>query len=159
MKTKGIELQIQNNPKQSQGLDLKNSRKVIPDDTRYIPEPYKNVASGMEQEFAKYMIEQMEKTVDRGTPDNQATSYYRSLTTQERSKAMAETGRGLGLKKLILDQIYPKHLRTELGYNSFEAQMKAQAANRNKIKIYESEQQNGVKGIEMAPVSQEGDVK
>ncbi|TNF27316.1 MAG: hypothetical protein EP319_11850 [Deltaproteobacteria bacterium] len=154
MKTKGIDLNIQK--PQSKGLSLKDSNKVIQDDSRFIPEPYKKVASGMEQEFARFMIEQMENTVTRETPDSQATAYYNSIVNQERAEAMSESGEGLGLKKMILDQIYPKYLRTQLGLNSFNAQMEAQNIQRQKIKMYQK-QDSGVSEIRMAPKSEQGE--
>ncbi|MCO4792640.1 MAG: rod-binding protein [Bacteriovoracaceae bacterium] len=157
MKTKGIDLNIQKSQSNSHGLNLKDAKKVIQDDTRFIPEPYKKVASGFEQEFARFMIDQMEKTVPSESPDSQATSYYKSITTAERAKTMAETGEGLGLKGMILDQIYPKYKRTELGYNSYKAQLAAQNQAKNKIKLYQNEQQNGVSGIQMTPKSQQGE--
>jgi Rod binding domain-containing protein len=154
VKTKGIDLNIQNT--QSKGLSLKDSNKVIQDDSRFIPEPYKKVASGMEQEFARFMVEQMEKTVTRENPDSQATAYYKSIVNQERAEAMSETGKGLGLKQMILDQIYPKHLRNQLALDNFNAQMNAQNLRQQKIKMYQS-QDTGASSIPMAPKSEQGE--
>lgn len=154
MKTKGIDLNIQNT--QSKGLSLKDSKKVIQDDSRFIPEPYKKVASGMEQEFARFMIEQMERTVTKENPDSQASAYYKSVVNQERAEAMSETGSGLGLKKMILDQIYPKHLRNQLALDNFNAQMNAQNLQKQKIKMYQ-DQDSGASRIEMAPKSEQGE--
>ena len=154
MKTKGIDLNIQNT--QSKGLSLKDSNKVIQDDSRFIPEPYKKVASGMEQEFARFMVEQMEKTVTRENPESQATAYYKSIVNQERAEAMSETGKGLGLKQMILDQIYPKHLRNQLALDNFNAQMNAQNLRQQKIKMYQS-QDTGASSIPMAPKSEQGE--
>lgn len=75
-----------------------------------IPKPYRDVAKGMETQFAKLMIEQMNKTVDKTESQSSAAKYYQSLTNQKRAELMA-SGDGLGLQKVILDQIYPKHLR------------------------------------------------
>lgn len=154
MKTKGIDLNIQN--AQSKGLSLKDSNKVIQDDSRFIPDPYKKVASGMEQEFARFMVEQMEKTVTRENPDSQATAYYKSIVNQERAEAMAETGKGLGLKQMILDQIYPKHLRNQLALDNFNAQMNAQNLRQQKIKMYQN-QDTGASNIQMTPKSEQGE--
>ena len=154
MKTKGIDLNIQNT--QSKGLSLKDSNKVIQDDSRFIPEPYKNVASGMEQQFARFMVEQMEKTVTRENPESQATAYYKSIVNQERAEAMSETGKGLGLKQMILDQIYPKHLRNQLALDNFNAQMNAQNLRQQKIKMYQK-QDTGASNIQMAPKKEQGE--
>jgi Rod binding domain-containing protein len=154
VKTKGIDLNIQNT--QSKGLSLKDSNKVIQDDSRFIPEPYKNVASGMEQQFARFMVEQMEKTVTRENPESQATAYYKSIVNQERAEAMSETGRGLGLKQMILDQIYPKHLRNQLALDNFNAQTNAQNLRQQKIKMYQK-QDTGASNIQMAPKKEQGE--
>jgi hypothetical protein len=154
VKTKGIDLNIQN--AQSKGLSLKDSKKVIQDDSMFIPDPYKKVASGMEQEFARFMVEQMEKTVTRENPDSQATAYYKSIVNQERAEAMSETGKGLGLKQMILDQIYPKHLRNQLALDNFNAQMNAQNLRQQKIKMYQN-QDTGASNIQMAPKSEQGE--
>lgn len=110
----------------------------------------------MEQEFARFMVEQMEKTVTRENPDSQATAYYKSIVNQERAEAMAETGKGLGLKQMILDQIYPKHLRNQLALDNFNAQMNAQNLRQQKIKMYQN-QDTGASNIQMTPKSEQGE--
>ena len=41
------------------------NRNKVSDSSKYIPKPYKDVAKGMEEQFARYMIEQMKKTIDK----------------------------------------------------------------------------------------------
>ena len=72
-----------------------------------IPEEYRNVAKGMEAQFIQYMIEQMKRTIDRVSPDSAALKFYRSILNSHHANIMAEKNNGLGLQKIILDQIYP----------------------------------------------------
>lgn len=76
-------------------------------------EPYLKVAKGMESQFAQYMVEKMNQTVMREKPLSSAESYYQSLLDHERTQKMVQ-GEGLGLQKMILKQIMPKHLQESL---------------------------------------------
>lgn len=98
---------------------LKNSHKV--NDEKYIPDPYKKVATGMEKQFAEFMIQQMRKTTGE-EKGSSAQDYYKGMMDSERAKAMS-SGDGIGLKKMILDQIYPKRLRNKLAYQAYENQI------------------------------------
>ena len=109
----GISLEKKNKP-----TPIKNSHPR--DDTRFIPEPFKKVARGMEEQFINYMLGQMNKSVDKAKDASSAMDYYNSLQDNERSKILANKDGGLGLQKVILNQMYPKHLRNEA---QFSAQM------------------------------------
>ena len=76
-----------------------------------VPKEYMDVAHGMETQFINHMLNEMRKTVKSTEPDSSATKYYKSLMDHERAKIMADTENGIGLKDVILDQIYPKHMR------------------------------------------------
>lgn len=92
------------------------------DDRQYIPQKFKDVAQNMEQQFAEYMISQMNKAVDATEPDESAgMDYYKGLQTTEQAKIMAAKD-NLGLQNVILDQIYPKRMRTEMALKQYEAQ-------------------------------------
>lgn len=74
--------------------------------------PYENIAEGMETQFASHMIEQMRKTIPKETPDSSAQTYYNSIMDYEYAKKMAQGENGsIGMKKVILDQILPAHLK------------------------------------------------
>ena len=109
-----------------------SSRQLHKDDLKYIPKPYKDVAGGMEKQFAEFMINQMNKTTGEQSSDD-GMDYYKSLLTEERAKTLTQSGGGLGLQKLILDQIYPQKFRNEHAYHQYEKQ--ANALNKNKAKI------------------------
>ena len=85
----------------------------------HIPEAYKKVAKGMEQQFIEFMISEMEKT--SGKKDHSmAGNYYKSLLNTERAKIMSDVNGGMGLQEMILNQIYPKELRKKLQGGSYE---------------------------------------
>ena len=111
----GISTILQNKPK-----DIIDQNKAI-DDRDFIPTKYKEVAAGMEQQFVEMMIDQMGKTVDESTPEEggMGMDYYKSLQKSERAKAMTLQN-NLGLQDMILNQIYPKRMRTEMALKQYE---------------------------------------
>ncbi len=73
--------------------------------------PYEDIAEGMEANFTTHMLAEMRKTIPKETPDSSAMEYYNSLLDFERAQLMAKSDSGLGVKKVILDQIVPQHLK------------------------------------------------
>src|SRR6478609_5322992 len=73
--------------------------------------PYEDIAEGMEANFTSHMLAEMRKTVPKETPDSSAMEYYNSLLDYERAQLMAKSDSGLGVKKVILDQIVPQHMK------------------------------------------------
>lgn len=92
--------------------------KVTPD-SRALPvpqrtnpvKPYEEIAEGMEANFTSYMLAEMRKSIPKENPDSSAMDYYNSLMDYERAQTMAKSDSGLGVKKVILDQIVPQHLK------------------------------------------------
>lgn len=78
-----------------------------------IPKEFIEVAESMEAQFADHLLQQMKKTVSKENPDSSAMNYYNSILDTERAKLMAKGEHSLGLKEVILDQIYPEHLRNK----------------------------------------------
>lgn len=109
-----------------------------PDRLRYVPSAYKKVAGELESQFNQLMLEQMGKTVDRTEEESTAESYYEALLTAERAKAMSAGEKGLGIKKMVLDQIYPKRLRNETNFMAQEGTRvpTVEISRAPKIKIY-----------------------
>ena len=87
---------------------------------QYIPDPYKKVASAMEKQFLNVMISKMNQTIKKNDKNSSSMDYYQGLLTQERSSIMANNNGGVGIKKLILDQIYPNHFRNKITFNHFQ---------------------------------------
>jgi len=124
---------------------IQNAKKAAPgNDHKYIPDPYKNVAKGMEKQFAEFMVKQMNKTVGGPEDEGTGTNYYKSLLTSERANAMTENGGGLGLQNVILDQIYPQRMRNEFAYNRYLAQKEASQIKRAKIDMHQSPKANAI---------------
>lgn len=73
--------------------------------------PYEDVAEGMEANFTSHMLAEMRKTIPKEKPDSTAVNYYNSLLDSERAQLMAQSESGLGVKKIILDQIVPAHMK------------------------------------------------
>lgn len=103
--TRGIEIHS--------GNDGIKKKAVQKNDAQNIPKPYLDVARGMEQQFIKYMIEQMKKTISKAEPESSALKFYNSLLNHHQSNIMAQKNEGLGLQKVILDQIYPAYKRNQ----------------------------------------------
>lgn len=76
--------------------------------------PYEDVAEGMEANFTSYMLQEMRKSIPKENPDSSAMDYYNSLLDYERAQSMAKSDSGLGVKKVILDQIVPMHMKKYL---------------------------------------------
>ena len=76
-----------------------------------IPKEYLDVAEGMEAQYINYMLNELNKTVQSERPESAAEKYYKSLINSERAEIMAKTNNGVGIKDLVLDQIYPQHMR------------------------------------------------
>jgi Rod binding domain-containing protein len=73
--------------------------------------PYEEIAEGMEANFTSHMLAEMRKTIPKETPDSSAMEYYNSLMDYERAQLMAKSDSGLGVKKIILDQIVPQNMK------------------------------------------------
>lgn len=87
------------------------TQQALQDKYKYIPKGYMDIAQGMEKQFTNHLLAQMRKTVDSVEPDSQAKKIYKSMLDDERAQLMAESSTGLGVKDLILDQLYPKYRR------------------------------------------------
>lgn len=89
-----------------------NSHSPISTQTKNSPiKPYEEVAEGMETNFTSHLLAEMRKTVPKESPDSSATEYYNSLMDFERAQLMAKSETGLGVKKMVLDQIVPNHMK------------------------------------------------
>jgi len=104
------------NSKLQQAIQNKNSPS-----REFIPEPFVEVAQGMERQFAEFMVQEMQKTI--GDSDGSTgMDYYKSLLSSEYADALTKNGNGMGIQDLILDQIYPKNMRSEIAYNHYKQQ-------------------------------------
>ena len=96
--------------------NLKNniSEKIVSE----VPKEYKEVATGMESQFADFLISEMRKTINKDEPESSASDFYESMLDNEYAQIMSKTRGGLGLQKVILDQIYPQQSKRPSIHNN-----------------------------------------
>ncbi len=67
----------------------------------------KEVASGMEEQFANLLIQEMKKSIDKNEESSSAMKIYESMLDQEYARILAQQGQ-LGLSDVIVKQLAPK---------------------------------------------------
>lgn len=88
-------------------------QKHDPDKYKNVPKEYLEVAEGMESQFTNHLINEMRKSTK--APSGPAESIYRSMLDAERAKLMSQTNTGLGIKDVVLKEIYPNFDKPNLG--------------------------------------------
>ncbi len=88
---------------------IHHRRNVVGDKYKNVPKPYLKVAEAMEAQFTNHLLGEMRKTVHSANPETQAEKIYKSMLDDERAQMMANSHSGLGVKDLVLDQIYPQY--------------------------------------------------
>jgi Rod binding domain-containing protein len=112
-------------------LKISDARSQINEFQKKALKPYEDIAEGMEANFTQHLLQEMKKTVPKDTPDSGPMDYYNSLLDTERAQIMAKSESGLGIKKIILDQIVPAHLKSKgqnistTAYQGLKAQEKS----------------------------------
>ncbi len=131
---KGRPLKIYRPHIQSHKESGTSKKRVLKDDFQYVPDDHKNVARGLEQQFAQYMLKQMNKSIGNG-PDDTAMNYYKDLNQTEQAKMLSNVKNGLGIQKLILDEIYPEKFRNPEAMAAYEGHKSKGIINKNKIEM------------------------
>ncbi len=67
------------------------------------------IAKGMESQFAKLLLKQMQNSINKSNPESNATKIYQDMLHDEYAKIMTEQGQGLGLQKVIREQIQQQY--------------------------------------------------
>lgn len=117
-------------PTSPQAIPLDQAKKLAEgQDRRFIPEPYLDVAKSMEQQFVEFMMNEMQKTTGEEI-QGAGADFYKGLMNTQNAEQMVNNRGGIGIQNVILDQIYPKHLRSEMAYNGYKKQVEAQNANK-----------------------------
>lgn len=122
----------------------------LPRNYHLVPDQFKEVAEGMEKQFARFMIEEMNKTVSH-SDTSQAANLYRAWLSDEQAQKIASDSNGIGIKDLILDDIYPRNRRNQIALDAYK-QLQNQSNKPSLIRMKESEY-NDIdlnQGIEMA---------
>lgn len=110
-------------------------KKNLSDPFRYVPDDYKKVAQGLEQQFAEYMLKQMHNSIGRQHEDGTAMNYYQDLNQKEQARIMSQINNGLGIQKLIIDEIYPEKFRNPEAMAAYNQQKAASQIGRDKIEL------------------------
>jgi Rod binding domain-containing protein len=92
-------------------VKIGTDHKAFPAQNSNPVKPYEEIAEGMETSFTSYMLAEMRKSVPKEGQDTPAMDYYNSLLDSERAQLMAKSDSGLGIKKVILDQIVPQNMK------------------------------------------------
>lgn len=111
-----------------------NSPRVERDPFENVPKDFKKMAQGLEQQFTEYMLKQMHNSIGSGQEDS-AMDYYKDLNQKEQAKMMAEVNNGLGLQKLILDEIYPEKFRNKEALEAYNKHKEGSQIKRNTIEM------------------------
>lgn len=96
------------------------------DSANYIPEEIKGAAQGLEAQFNELMVREMTKNLNAGVQGT-AGNFYKGMLTSERAKALVKEDSQI--QKLILDEIYPKHMRNSQNYQNYLANKNKYAQN------------------------------
>jgi Rod binding domain-containing protein len=100
-----------------QNIDRQTSNKV--ETSKFIPSSVKKIAQDYEAQFAELMLQEMKKTVEQGELDT-GSEFYQSLLQKEQANSLTQNNGGLGIQKMILNQIYPERWRTKEQLEAFE---------------------------------------
>jgi len=116
-------ISINNRPNIKKSADL-------PENRQYIPKPYIDGAKSMEKQFAQLMVKEMQKTAGK-TSNNTADNYYRSLLSSQYAEQLGQNRGGLGVQKLLLDQLYPRRLRSKIAFDTYQRMQQQQPYSKN----------------------------
>ena len=85
-----------------------NSQKLsVAESQKQMLKQLNEVASGMEEQFANMLIQEMRKSIDKTEDGSTAMKIYESMLDQEYARILAEQGQ-LGLSDVIVKQLAPK---------------------------------------------------
>lgn len=101
--------------------------KALPENRHYIPEDFKNFAEGQEKVFAQFLLKEFHKSIPKNTDNSTAGGIYESWMIDEQSDALSKSKDGIGIKDLILEEIYPREQRTKMRYDHYQRAMAAKA--------------------------------
>ncbi|EQC51428.1 hypothetical protein [Bacteriovorax sp. DB6_IX] len=105
--------------------------KKFEDSSKYIPEQIKEVAQSYEKEFAKMMIQEMQKSVSKYSKDSSA-NFYQSLMTDEQAQSMTKNNEGVGTSKNDSRSNLSGTLRNQANYDyQYEKASSKEACNWN----------------------------
>lgn len=95
------------------------NNKALPANRHFIPDEMKKVAESYEKQFAQFLLKEFHKSIPKSQGESTAKDIYEGWMINEQSDAISKSRDGLGIKDLILDEVYPRKYRNEAAYNSF----------------------------------------
>ncbi len=85
-----------------------NAQKIsVAESKQQMMKQLKEVATGMEEQFANMLISEMKKSIDKNEEGSTAMRIYESMLDQEYARILADQGK-LGLSDVIVKQLAPK---------------------------------------------------
>lgn len=95
----------------NQQHNISGQTKKVSDKYKGVPKPYMDFAKGQERIFTNHLLKEMRKSIQKTEEDSSAEKYYKSIRDDELARIMSESETGIGIKDVVLDQIYPQYKR------------------------------------------------
>lgn len=96
------------------------------------PDPYKEIAKGLEKEFVQFMIRKMRESIGKDEADSSELDYYNSMMDTEYAGIFSDQNEGKGLQEMILKQIDPRFRAPQKGLPASGPQQAMKAYENNK---------------------------
>lgn len=93
--------------------------KALPTNRHFIPDEMKKVAESYEKQFAQFLLKEFHKSIPKSQDESTAGNIYESWMINEQSDAISKNDKGIGIKDLILEEIYPRKYRNEQAYEGY----------------------------------------
>lgn len=87
-------------------VEMNNLKQMPYDKYKYVPADVMEVAEGIESQFTDHLMREMKKS--SGKELGPAENIYHSMLDSERSKMMAKTNTGIGVKDVVIRELYPQ---------------------------------------------------
>lgn len=98
-------IQMHKSKTESDSVEM-NNKQVAYDKYKYVPKEVMEVAEGIESQFTDHLMREMKKS--SGKELGPAENIYHSMLDSERSKMMAKTNTGIGVKDVVIRELYPQ---------------------------------------------------
>ena len=106
---------------------VQTSDKALPANRHFVPEQVNKIAENYEKQFAQFLLKEFHKSIPKGDESSTAGDIYQGWMIDKQADTIAKNDKGLGLKDLILDEIYPRKYRNEVAYEGFKQAQAAKA--------------------------------
>ena len=101
------QIQMQKSKTEVPSVEMTNANKQVAyDKYKYVPKEVMEVAEGIESQFTDHLLREMKKSSSQEL--GPAENIYHSMLDSERSKMMAKTNTGLGIKDIVIRELHPQ---------------------------------------------------